>query len=204
MKNARKSLLAILLVLATAFSATSYNYVTAEEQARPEIEDEGIVKVEKDQEELAAELDELTVEIENLRDENTKHFKLADNTYQAVVFGKPIHRKNIKGQWDDIDNSLKMRDGVISTSDGRIIFASNTEKENALYSVHENGKTISLAFTDAKNICEAQFENSHTELEKSATKLDRLTTLDNLHSKVLYNQCVSGLWRSNYYFRLNK
>ena len=91
MKNARKSLLAILLVLATAFSATSYNYVTAEEQARPEIEDEGIVKVEKDQEELAAELDELTVEIENLRDENTKHFKLADNTYQSVVFGKQIH-----------------------------------------------------------------------------------------------------------------
>ena len=96
MKNARKSLLAILLVLATAFSATSYNYVTAEEQARPEIEDEGIVKVEKDQEELAAELDELTVEIENLRDENTKHFiaahkeKAAGNK-QAVVFGKPIH-----------------------------------------------------------------------------------------------------------------
>ena len=45
-------------------------------------------------------------EVDVLREENVKHFALPDGTYQAVVYGEPIHELDENGQWQEIDNSL--------------------------------------------------------------------------------------------------
>ena len=42
------------------------------------------------------------VEITSLREENVKHFRLADGTYEAVVYTHPVHRKDENGVWQDI------------------------------------------------------------------------------------------------------
>ena len=52
-------------------------------------------------------LEEVTVkEIEDLREENVKHFDMGDGTYKAVVYSEPVHRKDSEGKWTDIDNTL--------------------------------------------------------------------------------------------------
>ena len=46
------------------------------------------------------------VEIVERREENVKHFRLPDGSYEAVAYAKPVHRKNADGVWQDIDNAL--------------------------------------------------------------------------------------------------
>ena len=45
-------------------------------------------------------------EILSLREENVKHFRLDNGTYEAVIYGEAVHRKDKNGEWTDIDNSL--------------------------------------------------------------------------------------------------
>lgn len=42
------------------------------------------------------------VEVTSLREENVKHFRLADGTYEVVVYAQPVHRKDENGVWQDI------------------------------------------------------------------------------------------------------
>ena len=47
-------------------------------------------------------------EIESLREENAKHFRVGDEVYQAAAYVDPVHRKNSDGKWQDIDNTLAL------------------------------------------------------------------------------------------------
>ena len=47
-------------------------------------------------------------EVESLREENVKHFRLADGTYEAIVYSQPVHRKDKEGVWQDIDNTIEL------------------------------------------------------------------------------------------------
>ena len=54
----------------------------------------------------SAELKLPLYEVEELREENVKHYKLSDGTYKAVVYSSPVHYKEA-GEWKEIDNSIK-------------------------------------------------------------------------------------------------
>ena len=108
------------------------------------------------QEEIAAKLKEVSTgifEIESLREENVKHFRLEDGSYQAIIYLNPVHRKNAEGDWADIDNTLFMQtiDSVKSytVSDGRIKFADTLSASSDLFSLNENGKGpfMAIAFS---------------------------------------------------------
>lgn len=45
-------------------------------------------------------------ELEEERNENTKHFLMSDQTVKAVVYSEPVHYEE-NGKWLDIDNSLE-------------------------------------------------------------------------------------------------
>ena len=45
-------------------------------------------------------------EIVDMREENVKHFRLSDGSYQAVVYSEAVHRRSANGKWVDIDNRL--------------------------------------------------------------------------------------------------
>jgi len=89
------------------------------------------------------------VEVVEMRQENTKHFRLADGTYEAVIYPQAVHRKDENGVWQDIDNDLELQnvDGnqKYTTEDQRVQFSKNFEFNNQLFSLNENGYSVSMA-----------------------------------------------------------
>ena len=83
-------------------------------------------------------------ELVSLRDENTKHFLLPDGSFQAVVSGDAVHRKNADGIWENIDNTLIEKNGRLETSDGRVSFSREVQKDDTIFTLRENGAMISF------------------------------------------------------------
>ena len=50
----------------------------------------------------------LVGEVESLRTETEKHFRLSNGKNIAVAYGMPVHYKNAAGEWVDIDNTLSL------------------------------------------------------------------------------------------------
>ena len=48
-------------------------------------------------------------EVESLRTEEGKHFRLSDGSYLAVSYGTPVHYQDASGRWQEIDNTLTFR-----------------------------------------------------------------------------------------------
>ena len=91
-------------------------------------------------------------ELTALRTETSKHFKLTDGTYQAVYYGVPVHRKDANGMWQDIDNSLylvsKNGSSTLKTHDNRAVFAKEFVFGEPVFSLNENGYSISMSLVD--------------------------------------------------------
>ncbi len=87
-------------------------------------------------------------EIPALREENVKHFRLSNGSYEAVSFASAIHRKDKNGVWQDIDNSLTLKSvndkQGYYTEDSRISFANTFKYGSELFSLNENGYAISM------------------------------------------------------------
>ncbi len=45
-------------------------------------------------------------EVESLRGENEKHFRMSDGSYMAVSYGMAVHVQDEDGEWQDIDNRM--------------------------------------------------------------------------------------------------
>ena len=124
-------------------------------------------------------------EVEQLREENVKHFRMPDGTYKAVVYAHPVHRKNGYGVWENIDNSLYIRsvgnDRKYATRDMRLAFSKSFSFDNTLFSLNENGFEISMTFEkndDTAYMTVLATNNVEAVLEESLPSL----TIDNLKS----------------------
>lgn len=110
-------------------------------------------------------------ELTDLRDENVKHFRLTDGTYQAIAYAHPVHRKNKDGVWQDIDNTLALTaektSQRYSTPDSRVSFADYATANKDLFVLNENGYSISMKFV-----------NSPSLKEISATETAKLNTAE--------------------------
>ena len=72
----------------------------------------------QDSEELQEEPVSVTGEVEELRSENEKHYRLSDGSYIAVDYGMPVHYAQGDGEhavWMDIDNTLSAAAAQMST-----------------------------------------------------------------------------------------
>ena len=101
---------------------------------------------------VSDEIIEGITELDALRQENVKHFKLTDGTYKMIVYGSPVHRQNSDGEWKDIDNNLSLTTAngtqIYSTSDSRAVFAQRYSPNTPLYALNENGYSISMSFVN--------------------------------------------------------
>ena len=59
----------------------------------------------------------------DLREENVKHFRLADGSYSAYLYDMPVHILDENGKWQDINNTLEEQNQEYATPDARIKFA---------------------------------------------------------------------------------
>lgn len=85
-------------------------------------------------------------EVIGLREENIKHFDTGVGTFQAVVFGGPVHTLDADGHWQDIDNTLVLAavDGDEKYSNQRVSFAPSLSVGQTVLNVNENGYAISM------------------------------------------------------------
>ena len=142
-------------------------------------------------------------EVTDLRTENVKHFDNGDGTYEAVSYGTAVHRKDANGEWQDIDNTLTLREdrGVerYVSSDARISFAPAASGDGAIWSLSENGYSVSLSLSDAnlRAGAGADVRNHATRAEqiaaaKKADDREAVLRVDNSTS-IVYRNVLSGV-----------
>ena len=62
---------------------------------------------EEGQEEDSSEEPQILFEVEGLREEGTKQFRLSDGTIMAAEYGMDVHYKDENDEWQDIDNRFR-------------------------------------------------------------------------------------------------
>ena len=130
-------------------------------------------------------------EVEELREENVKHFRLEDGSYIAAQYDKPIHYLDENGEWQNIDNTLAERGSDISTGNARVKFAKKITGNEALFTLHENNRKITMSLDGAIKKTVGTVINSNTATE--VTKLQKMMSLENLTAKVLYEDILDGV-----------
>ncbi len=75
----------------------------------------------------------VTGEIDDLREESIKHYRMEDGTFMAVEFGEPVHYQDAEGHWASIDNTLTQEGAVTRSVNG------NMEKT---FATSLNGETL--------------------------------------------------------------
>lgn len=142
-------------------------------------------------------------EISELRTENVKHFDKGDGTYEAIAYGGAVHRKDADGKWQDIDNTLILREDRGAEryvdADARISFAPTASSGAALWQLSENGYSISLSLADAdlRAGAAADVKNHASRAEqiaaaKKADDTDALFRVDNT-TKILYRNVLANV-----------
>ena len=97
---------------------------------------------------------EILAEVEEDRDQNTKHFRMDDGSFMAVQYEYPVHFQNEDGKWVDYDNTMKE------------VTVENTTDASAEEEVTTPVPTESV--TEA-SVTMAETNSSATESEASAT-----------------------------------
>ena len=142
-------------------------------------------------------------EISELRTENVKHFDKGDGTYEAISYGGAVHRKDADGKWQDIDNTLTLREDRGAEryvdADARISFAPTASSGAALWQLSENGYSISLSLADAdlRSGAAADVKNHASRAEQitaaeKADDTDALFRVDNT-TKILYRNVLADV-----------
>ena len=94
-------------------------------------------------------------EDESLREENVKHFDIGGGVYRAVSYSYPVHRKDSEGKWQDIDNTLTLqtadKKSSYKTADLRLEFAQAFSKNEKIFTLSENGYSLSMTLTAEDN-----------------------------------------------------
>ncbi len=109
-------------------------------------EDRGSASVQGDTESHTV---QIIGEVEGLREEGIKHFRLSDGSFVAVSYGLPVHFQNSGGQWIDIDNRLSLAAGAYRTANANAPAAfSSTLANGKLFTVKHGGQSVSMSLLD--------------------------------------------------------
>jgi len=132
-------------------------------------------------------------ELVDRREENVKHFKLADGTVTAVMYEVPVHYLDSEGEWQDIDNTLADNGNEYSTPNAKVKFTKKTPGNGTIFTLHENNTKVTLSLDGANKKVSGQVTNTVTEHGEEATELQKQMTLDKLSSRILYPNILDGV-----------
>ena len=133
------------------------------------------------------------IEITELREEDIKHFRLADGTYIAAQYKTAVHYLDDNGMWQDIDNSLSEIDGDISTSNSRVKFSKKITGNEHIFTLKNGSYKITFSLEDAAKGTPITVSNDGKTTVKAATKFEELSTLSKITSSVRYNEILPGV-----------
>lgn len=155
------------------------------------------------------------LELIDRREENVKHFRRADGSIDAIVYGYAVHAKDKNGNWHDIDNRLFLDESnskKYKTLDNRIAFASTADSGNIL-TISEDGYQISMGLSLLDNSIQGSntmiinntstakifnHESREEQLSKIPTSKNQdeyIEKLKNINNKtqVVYSNVYSGI-----------
>ncbi len=141
----------------------------------------------------SADTDVEVIELQELRTESVKHFKLGDGSYIAASYNIPVHYMDDDGKWQDINNRLAEASGEYSTSDARIKFVKKISGNDELFTLHDGNKKITMGLVGAKKMTLGELTGDHSSDELESTQLGKLTNLENLKSSITYKNILDGV-----------
>ena len=130
-------------------------------------------------------------EVEELRSETVKHFRLEDGSYIAAQYDKPVHYQDGDGNWQDIDNTLNESGSEISTSNARVKFAKKITGNEVIFTLHENNHKITMSLDGAIKKTTGTILNNDD--DGDSAELQKMMSLEKLSSKVLYKDILDGV-----------
>lgn len=130
-------------------------------------------------------------EVEELRSETVKHFRLEDGSYIAAQYDKPVHYQDGDGNWQDIDNTLNESGSEISTSNARVKFAKKITGNEVIFALHENNHKITMSLDGAIKKTTGTILNNDD--DGDSAELQKMMSLEKLSSKVLYKDILDGV-----------
>lgn len=117
-------------------------------------------------------------EIEELREESVKQYRMSDGSFLAVQYSSPVHYQNSSGKWQDFDLSLKKENDMYSSTNGSLkmsfpadlssskLFEFKIDEYSLSMSLSESQKTSVVEKTESDNpppVLEEQEEISENE-----------------------------------------
>ncbi len=130
-------------------------------------------------------------EIESMRTETEKVFKMSDGKMQMAVYNAPIHFENEDGEWEQINNKLKSQDSDTYTT-------KNTAQDISLSKKYKDGKTVEITTNDTNiswgfvgaNKASAEIVEQETEKLEGDEKF---TTIPNAVSTTVYEDIYDNI-----------
>lgn len=90
-------------------------------------------------------------EVEDLREEDTKHFRMSDGSYIAVSYGMPVHYEDEEGNWEDINNTIVQNSDTstyqLNREDAVVAFA-NALTDGTVLTTSVGDKSITMSILD--------------------------------------------------------
>ena len=131
-------------------------------------------------------------EVESLREESVKHFRLEDGSYVAAQYNYPVHYADEDGKWQDIDNTLESAiGGVYATSNARIKLAKKITGNETLFALKDGNTKLSFGLIGAAKGTVGTVING--EDSSSDTELQKMMNLEKLSSSVVYENILPGV-----------
>lgn len=132
-------------------------------------------------------------EVTELREENVKHFRLADGSYVAAQYNYPVHYTDENGEFEDIDNRLVESGTEFSTNNSRVKFIKKITGNGNIFTLHENDTKITMGLVGAEKKTKGVVTSNHNSDDAIDDALGKMTNLENISSTILYEDILAGV-----------
>ena len=85
------------------------------------------------------------------RGEYEKHFLQSDGTYLAVSYGESVHKKDPNGRFEEIDNTLSLKNGRFENADKDFAISFAKQSKDELVKITCDGYTMSWGLSSFAN-----------------------------------------------------
>ena len=132
-------------------------------------------------------------EVVDLRDTNTKHFRLPDGSYVAAQYDYPVHYINDRGEFEDINNTLSSSGSEFSTGDSRIKFIKKITGNGNIFTLHENNTKITMGLVGAEKKTPGVVTSKSNSDDYIENVIGKMTNLENISSTIRYSDILDGV-----------
>jgi len=131
--------------------------------------------------------EQIVGELNDMRDESTKYFRLSDGTIAAAIYDSPVHTLDADQTWQEIDYSLSDDGTDYANSSGsmRVKFSKNV-KNGKLYTLKTDDGDIKWSLLGVKE------SNKAAKLSQKENKTSKLET-NSISGAVTYEDILPGV-----------